>query len=121
MTATHVATATEVETKLEELIGRLAGDEGAAEELGRSLPDRRVLSVHVTDLDAEWWTTLNSGRMVELHRGPAEDADIRVRASSDDLISLIDGRGSLFSAYLAGRIRIEASFSDLLRLRRLAS
>jgi predicted lipid carrier protein YhbT len=99
----------------------LAGDEGAAEELGRSLPDRRVLAVNVPDLDADWWTTLSGGRMAELHRGPAVDADIRVRAASDDLISLIDGRGSLFSAYLAGRIRIEASFSDLLRLRRLAS
>jgi predicted lipid carrier protein YhbT len=116
-----VATATEVEAKLEELIGRLAGDQCAAEELGRSLPDRRVLSVHVTDLDADWWTTLFGGRMAELHRGPVDDADIRVRAASDDLVSLIDGRGSLFSAYLAGRIRIEASFSDLLRLRRLAS
>jgi predicted lipid carrier protein YhbT len=116
-----VATATEVETKLEELIGRLAGDEGTAGELGRSLPDRRVLSVHVTDLEADWWTTLESGRMGRLRRGPPEDADIRVRARSDDLVSLIDGRGSLFSAYLAGRVRIEASFSDLLKLRRLAS
>jgi predicted lipid carrier protein YhbT len=116
-----VATATEVETKLQELIDRLAGDRGAADELGRSLPDRRVLSVHVTDLEADWWTTLEGGRMGRLHGGAVEEADIRVRARSDDLVSLIDGRGSLFSAYLAGRVRIEASFSDLLRLRRLAS
>ena len=116
-----MATATEVETKLEELIGRLAGDEGAAGELGRSLPDRRVLSVHVTDLEADWWTTLDGGRMGRLRRGPPDDADIRVRVRSDDLVSLIDGRRSLFSAYLAGRVRIEASFSDLLKLRRMAS
>jgi hypothetical protein len=34
-------------------------------------------------------------------------------------VDLIDGRGSLFSAYLSGRIRIDASMSDLLRLRKL--
>jgi predicted lipid carrier protein YhbT len=116
-----VATATEVEAKLEELVRHLSADERAAEQLGRSLPDRKVLSVHVTDLDADWWTTLEGGRMGELRRGEPDDADIRIRAEADDLIALIDGNQSLFSAYVAGRVRIEASFSDLLRLRRLAS
>jgi hypothetical protein len=115
-----VATATEVETKLRELIDRLAGDRGAADRLGRSLPERRVISVHVTDLDADWWTTLEDGRMGPLHDGPPEGDDIAIRAGSDDLISVIDGRGSLVAAYVAGRIRIRASFSDLRKLRRLA-
>jgi predicted lipid carrier protein YhbT len=121
VTTTRVATTTEVESKLEELIARLSDDADAAGELGRSLPDRRVLSVRVTDLDAEWWTELAGGRMGDLRRGSPDHADITIRAGSDDLVSLIDGRGSLFSAYLAGRIRVEASFSDLLRLRKLAS
>lgn len=116
-----MATATEVEAKLKELAGRLTADDRAAEQLGRSLPDRKVLSVHVTDLDADWWTTLEGGRMGDVHRGEQDDADIRVRAESDDLVALVDGNQSLFSAYVAGRVRIEASFSDLLRLRRLAS
>jgi hypothetical protein len=33
---------------------------------------------------------------------------------------LIDGKRSLFSSYLAGRVKVEASIGDLLRLRRLA-
>ncbi len=45
---------------------------------------------------------------------------IRVRVSSDHLVELVDGKKSMFSAYLAGQVGIEASFSDLLRLRKLA-
>jgi predicted lipid carrier protein YhbT len=119
MTEASLASPEEVKTKLEELIARLSSSDDAARSLGRSLPERRVLAVHVSDLDADWWTTLEGGRMGELRAGPAEDAHIRVAATSDDLVRLIGGEGSLFSAYLAGRVRIEASFSDLLRLRRL--
>jgi predicted lipid carrier protein YhbT len=119
MTEASLASPEEVETKLQELIARLASSEDAARSLERSLPERRVLTIHVTDLDADWWTTIEGGRLSELRAGRPQGADIRVAATSDDLVHLIDGQGSLFSAYLAGRIRIEASFSDLLRLRKL--
>ena len=120
MTEVSLASTDEVEQRLEELIVRLGSSEGTARELGRSLPERRVLSLHVTDLNSEWWTELQEGRMGSLHRGAPETPDISVTASSDDLVRLLDGEASLFSAYLSGRIRIEASFSDLLHLRRLA-
>jgi predicted lipid carrier protein YhbT len=119
MTEASLATPEEVEIKLRELIARLASSEDAARSLGRSLPERRVLAVHVSDLDADWWTTIEGGALGDLRAGRPERGDIRVEATSQDLIRLIDGEGSLFSAYLAGRVRIEASFSDLLRLRRL--
>jgi predicted lipid carrier protein YhbT len=111
-----LASTEEVERKLEELIARL-GSSGEAG-LGGSLPDRRSLALHVRDLDAEWWTELEGGRLGPLHRGASESADIRITALSDDLVELIDGEAALFSAYLAGRVRIDASLSDLLLLRR---
>jgi predicted lipid carrier protein YhbT len=110
-----LASTEEVERKLEELIARL----GSERELGRSLPDRRALALHVVDLDADWWTEVEEGLPGPLRRGAPEDPDITITADSDDLVALIDGEGSLFSAYLSGRVRIEASFSDLLHLRRL--
>ena len=58
--------------------------------------------------------------MTELREGTAEDVDIKMRASSDDLIAMIDGELGLLKSYLSGRIRIEASLSDLLALRKLA-
>jgi predicted lipid carrier protein YhbT len=112
-----LASTEEVERKLEELIARLGSS--AERELGRSLPDRRTLALHVGDLDADWWTEVETGRLGPLHRGAPDDPDITITADSEDLIELIDGEGSLFSAYLSGRVRIEATFSDLLHLRRL--
>lgn len=38
---------------------------------------------------------------------------------SDDLIALVDGELDLARALLGGRVKIDASFGDLLRLRRL--
>lgn len=112
-----MASTEEVERTLEELIARLGSEAGR--ELGRSLPDRRTLALHVGDLDTEWWTEIEEGRPGPLHRGAPDGADIRITADSDDIVELVDGRASLFSAYLSGRVRIEASFSDLLHLRRL--
>jgi hypothetical protein len=112
-----LASTEEVERKLEELIARLGPEAGR--ELGRSLPDRRALVLHVGDLGTDWWCVIEEGRPGPLHRGSANGADIRITADSDDLVELVDGGASLFSAYLSGRVRIEASFSDLLRLRRL--
>jgi hypothetical protein len=88
--------------------------------LARSLPETRVIEVVITDLGTSYWTELASGRMDGLHEGSPRDAEIRVRLSSDQLVDLVDGERSLFSAYLAGNVSIEASFSDLLRLRKLA-
>lgn len=119
MTEVSLASTEEVERKLEELIARLGSSEEAARDLGRSLPDRRLLAVHIIDHDADWWTALEGGRMGALERGAPEPADITVTATSDDLVGLVDGEESLFSAYVSGRVRIEASFSDLLHLRRL--
>jgi predicted lipid carrier protein YhbT len=114
-----MATQTEVEQRLSELIARLDASDEGARSLADTLPERRTLSVHVTDLEAHYWTVLERGRMGPLEVGPRDQAEIRIRAPSDVLVDLIDGRGGLFSAYLAGRVRIDASMSDLLRLRKL--
>ncbi|HMC36975.1 MAG TPA: SCP2 sterol-binding domain-containing protein [Actinomycetota bacterium] len=116
-----MATKTQVESKLREMIGRLAGaDAGIQNNLAKALPDGRVIQIDVTDLDACYWTGLSEGRMGKLQRGEASDPDIRMRTSSDDLVAMVDGELGLVKSYLSGRIRIEASLSDLLALRKLA-
>lgn len=115
-----MATKHEVEAKLRELIARLAGTEAAQDKLARSMPETKVIAVRVPDLGADYWATMEGGRMDRLHRGVPERADITIRIASDDLVSVADGDTSFFSAFVSGRIKIEASVSDLLRLRRLA-
>ena len=53
-------------------------------------------------------------------QGEAQDPNIRMRASSDDLVAMVNGELGLMKSYLSGRVRIEASLSDLLALRKLA-
>jgi SCP-2 sterol transfer family len=117
----HVATKRQVETKLRQLIKRLdRADQGVRGSLAESLPDTRIIEVVIPDLGTSYWTELAAGRMDGLHEGSPREAEIRVRVSSDHLIDLVDGEKSLFAAYLAGQVSIDASFSDLLRLRKLA-
>jgi len=115
-----VATKREVEAKLRELIARLAGAGTAQDRLAKTLPDSKVIAVRITDLDADYWTTMHAGRMDRLHHGAPDHADIRIRVSGDQLVAMVDGRASLFAAFVSGQVKIDASVSDLLRLRRLA-
>lgn len=115
-----MATKRTVEAKLRELIARLDGAEEAQGSLARGLPEARVLAVRILDLDAEYWTVMNAGRMDTLRRGAPERADITIRVASDDLVDLVDGRRSMLSSMVTGQVKVEASLADLLRLRRLA-
>jgi hypothetical protein len=114
-----LASKEKVEERLTELIDRLGEDDEAARALGRSLPDPRTLSLHITDLDVWYRTELAEGRLSPLEESEPEDADIRITAKSDDLIGMIEGGVNLLAAVTSGRVRIKASFSDLLALRKL--
>ncbi|HEX9375760.1 MAG TPA: SCP2 sterol-binding domain-containing protein [Actinomycetota bacterium] len=115
-----MASAEQVEAKLRELVARLASaDPKVHAELARTLSGPRVIQMDVPDLDESFWTELADGSMKELQSGSHRDADIRITADSDDLVAMIDGTKSLFSSYLAGHIRVQASLSDLMALRRL--
>ena len=115
-----MATKQQVERKLRELTKRLA-DSGRDVQgsLADTLPDSRTIEVALPDLGTSYWTEMAEGRMGPLQRGAPERADIRLIVDSDHLVELIDGRKSLFSSYLAGHIKVQASISDLLALRRL--
>jgi hypothetical protein len=116
-----VATKRQVEAKLRQLIKRLNGaDREVRGSLAESLPEARIVEVVIPDLGTSYWTELAAGKMDVLHEGSPRQAEIRVRVSSDHLVELVDGTKSLFSGYLSGQVKIEASFSDLLRLRKLA-
>lgn len=117
-----MATRRQVERKLRELIGRLdaAGSEVRGS-LAESLPDARIVEVVVLDLAASYWTEMAAGQMGTLRPGPPpRQAEIRIHVGSDHLVELVDGERSLFSSYLGGHVRIEASLTDLMRLRKLA-
>ncbi|ACY97733.1 MULTISPECIES: SCP2 sterol-binding domain-containing protein [Thermomonospora] len=80
----------------------------------------RTISCRISDLGL----TLHSA----IHRGgldpfePAEDArpaQVRLTVSSDDLVALANDELHAAKAWATGRLKVEAGFRDLLRLRKL--
>lgn len=113
-----MASTDEVQSKLRELIGRLDAEE-AKDALRASMSEPRILALHVTDLDVRFWSVLEDGGMGELREGEPEEAHIKITASSDDLVALVDGQLKLVPAFVGGRLKIDASFSDMLQLRKM--
>ncbi|WP_395293837.1 SCP2 sterol-binding domain-containing protein [Kitasatospora hibisci] len=114
-----MANAEECRSALEQLsrnLARSTGDVRKAAALDRSLTCR------ITDLDLTFSGRLRDGRIegvAEAPGPPAAKAEIRLTMSSDDLVALVDGRLNFASAWATGRVRLEAGFRDLLRLRTL--
>ena len=101
---------------LEGILGDLAKNPAAAG-LDRSL------SCRLTDLGQVVLGRLSSGAVRDLHvvpDGPAvPKADIRLTMTSDDLVALTEGDLNFGSAWMNGRVKLEAGLRDVLRLRKL--
>ncbi len=110
-----MATMQEVEGTFAELIARLDGLEPRHRSM---LPSRRTLQATCPDLGATWHARWRDGAFSEVMDGePERRADIRIRLTSDDLIELAAGRLDFARAMADGRVRVDASMTDLLRLR----
>ncbi len=77
----------------------------------------RSLSCTVPDLGVTFNGRLSDGHITGITTEPAERAQLRLTASSDDLVALTDGRLNFGQAWLAGRVKVEAGVRDLLKLR----
>lgn len=89
----------------------------------RSAPDR-TLSLRVSDLDITFSGRIHDGSLTDVAAngdvdGDGEKAQLRLQCSSDDLLAMTDGSLNPAAAWAAGRLRIDASPLDLLRLRSL--
>jgi hypothetical protein len=85
----------------------------------------RTVSCRVPDLGVVFAGRLDGAGLSDvrcLDDGAADDgsqAQVRLQTSSDDLLALADGRLGVPTAWATGRLRIEASVLDLLKLRSL--
>ncbi|HZX37923.1 MAG TPA: SCP2 sterol-binding domain-containing protein [Streptomyces sp.] len=114
-----MATTEECRAALDKLSDNLAhadGDVRGAAALDRSL------SCHIKDLDITFTGRLDDGRITvaDTFPGPPrERAEIRLAMNGDDLVAMVDGELNFAKAWASGRVRLEAGFRDLLRLRTL--
>jgi hypothetical protein len=81
----------------------------------------RSFSCHVTDLDVTFATRFGPQGAEPVHETvPGEPpADVRLAAASDVVIELSGNVGAFPRAWLTGRVKVQASLRDLLRLRKL--
>ncbi|MFJ8667023.1 SCP2 sterol-binding domain-containing protein [Streptomyces sp. NPDC093600] len=114
-----MATMTECRSALDKLSDNLTRADG--EVRGAAALDR-TLSCHITDLDTTFTGRLEGGR-IEVHDTvegpPPAKAQIRLAMTGDDLVAMVDGELNFAKAWASGRVRLEAGFRDLLRLRSL--
>ena len=118
-TRCFVATAEECRLALMSLTGRIM--ELSPQERAEYLVDRDV-SCHVTDLGVMFLTRIGphgAGPVWEANGSDLKTAQIRMTARSADLLALSADPGTFPRAWLTGKIKIEASLSDILRLRKL--
>jgi putative sterol carrier protein len=100
-----------------EALKKFAGSLGGMDESSKKLV--RTVSLKVPDLDVTFHGTLREGTLEDVTTEPRDRAQIRLTISSDDLVALVAGELNFASAWARGRVKLEASFSDLLRLRKL--
>ena len=109
-----MATVAECEAALHQLARRLSG---ASPEQRQKAVDRSV-SCTIPDLGTTFHGHLRDGDLTGITQAPQPGkADLRLTVSSDDLLALTEGRLNFASAWASGRLKVDASFRDLMRLR----
>lgn len=112
-----MATYDECSAALNTLAARLSAVDAAARR--KHVPDRTV-QLDLLDLDASFRGRLADGDLVDIEPGPCpKKPNIRLIMNSNDLVDLTEGRLHFAHGWATGRIRLDASLRDLLRLRAL--
>ena len=115
-----MASLQECEAALQALAGKLAAVDP---DLRRKHAVDRTVSCRVLDLAVVFHVRLSDGSVVDLDCRPEDEAapqaQVRLAARSDDLVALVRGDLTPPVAWATGRLTVEASVLDLLRLRAL--
>jgi hypothetical protein len=115
-----VASLQECEAALQDLAVRFATVDL---DLRRRHAADRTVSCRVPDLGVVFSVRLTDGSVGEVECQAEHQADgsaqVRLAAASDDLVALVAGDLTLPAAWATGRLTVEASVLDLLRLRSL--
>ena len=113
-----MATAQECQEAFEKLTARLADlDPKDRDAFFRG----RSFSCQVPDLDVTFVTRFGPQGADPVHLAAPGDpqADVRLTASSDTVLELAEHVSAFPRAWLSGKVKVQASMRDLLRLRKL--
>jgi hypothetical protein len=113
-----MATAEECRKALEGLTARISDMD--PEQRAANLQDR-TLSCEIPDLGVTFFTHLGPDGADPVREAGADDqpAQIRFVANSDVVVSISEDPGTFMRAWVIGRLKVQGSVFDLLRLRKL--
>lgn len=109
-----MASLEECEKALHRLADRLAAADPAVR---RRAGLDRTISCTLRDLGAVFGGRLRDGELIDITPVERGEAQVRMTMTSDDLVKLVDGQLNMGAAFATGRVRIDASMRDLIRLR----
>lgn len=95
---------------------------GLAAELSSSKANStldRSLSCTIRDLDVVFGGRFRDGQLLDIAQVDTPAADIKLTTSSDDLLALVAGDLNLAKAWGTGKLKIQASIMDMMKLREL--
>jgi putative sterol carrier protein len=111
-----MATVEECREALSHFAGRMSSVDAGVKK--KHAPDR-ALGCHLSDLEIDFRGRLVEGALIDIERALDPHAQIKLTLTSDDLVSLANGELSFTSAWASGRLEVDASVFDLLKLRSL--
>jgi hypothetical protein len=111
-----MATVEECEAAMHKLARRMRSPEAAG---ARTKVLERSISCRLRDLGVTFAGELRGGGIEEIRQVDKPDGQIKLTTTSDDLVAMVDGELSFAKAWAAGRLKVDASVFDLLKLRAL--
>ena len=111
-----MATIEECQQALQRLADQLAGVDT---ETRKKVALDRSITCRLRDLGVTFGGQLRDGGLHDLRHVDQHDGQLRLTTDSDDLVRLASGELNFVSAWASGRLRVDASVFDLLKLRSL--
>jgi putative sterol carrier protein len=109
-----MATIEQCEQALRQLAEQLAGVDSATR---KKVALDRTISCRLRDLGVIFAGELRDGNLQNIRQVDRDDGQLRLTMDSDDLLKLASGELNFLRAWASGKIRVDASVFDLLKLR----
>lgn len=88
-------------------------------ESGTDLDFDRSLTATITDLDVVLRGRIQDGGFHDIEQTTDPAADVKLTLTSDDLVQMCRGDLNALKAMATGKLKIQASMGDLMKLRKL--